>query len=88
MKRFSFYGLFLFSLVCSSTIWAQNAVLLDDDTATGGNPTGTTESVMTQTGTGTTANLTFGATGATGSITFNKLVGTGKSLLAISMATA
>jgi len=80
MKKFCFYGLF-FSLVCASPIWAQNAVLLDDDTVTGGNPAGTTESVMTQTGTGATANLTFGTTGATGNITFNKFTGTGNRLL-------
>ncbi len=65
----------------SFNVHAQNAVLIDDDTATGGNPTGTLESVITQTGTGAAATLTFGATGATGAVTFNKLAGTNNHLL-------
>ena len=73
LLRFCLLITLVVSISFSFKAFAQNAVLIDDDIVTGSNPAGTTESVITQTGTGTAAALTFGATGATGALTFNKL---------------
>lgn len=81
LLRFCLLITLVVSVSFSFKAFAQNAVLIDDDIVTGSNPAGTTESVITQTGTGTAAALTFGATGATGALTFNKLAGTNNRLV-------
>ena len=81
LLRFCLLITLVVSISFSFKAFAQNAVLIDDDIVTGSNPAGTTESVITQTGTGTAAALTFGATGATGALTFNKLAGSNNRLV-------